>query len=57
LRYHREQSKRAGQRRIAVNRALTTIALVRKVAGAAFVIVNLLATGTALAQDKNLVRM
>jgi tetratricopeptide (TPR) repeat protein len=40
------------RRGTAVIRALTTIALVRKVAGAAFVIVNLSAMGTALAQDR-----
>jgi tetratricopeptide (TPR) repeat protein len=35
-----------------VNRVLTTIALVLKVVGAAFVIVNLSAMGTAMAQDR-----
>jgi hypothetical protein len=35
-----------------MNRALPTIALIRELAAAAFVVVNLLATGTAFAQDK-----
>jgi tetratricopeptide (TPR) repeat protein len=41
----------SSRRGTAVNRALTTIGLVRKVASAAFVIVNLSAIGPALAQD------
>src|SRR5215467_2273160 len=49
---HFKMDNRITRRGTAANRALTSIALVRVLAGFAFVIVNLSAMGTALAQDR-----